>query len=157
MLLSDRRSFLLGALALSGCGFAPVHGQKGTVALRNSVLVQAPQTRDEFELVRALEHRLGQASDATYTLNYALNVVEEAVVVSINQVQSRFNVIGEMQYTLADTNGDAVVSGTSKAFTGYSSTGSIVSTDRSQRDARNRLMVLLADQTITRIIADLSP
>ena len=156
MLLSNRRWFLAGALALAGCGFTPVYGPGADTNLRGLVLVQAPTTREEFELVRALEFRLGQPNAARYVLDYTLTITEEAVVVSQNQVQSRFNVVGVLDYVLKSNDGDPVTNGKAKAFTSYSSTGSTVSTDQSQRDARDRLMGLLADQTLARLAADMA-
>lgn len=154
MLLSNRRTFLLGLVALGGCGFAPVHATKGDVQLRNSVLIQAPQTREEFELVKTFERRLGAPTMQAYTLSYNLTVAEETVVTSSSQELNRFNVLGTLSYTLKDTDGAVISQGTSKAFTSYSSTGSTVATDRSQRDARDRLMVILTDQTLTRLSID---
>lgn len=156
MLWCNRRWFLAGAVALTGCGFTPVYGPDAQSNLRGQVLVQAPTTREEFELVRALELRLGQPNKAQYVLDYTLTITEEAVVVSQNQVQARFNVVGVLAYVLKSNAGDPVANGTAKAFTSYSSTGSTVSTDQSQRDARDRLMVLLADQTLARLAADMA-
>lgn len=156
MLLSNRRTFLLSALALAGCGFTPVHGPQGSANLRNAVMVQAPTNRDEFELVRALEQRFGQPRETLYTLSYKLTVSEEAVVVSNAQGQERFNVTGRLDFSLADNDGTVQAKGVSKAFTSYSSTGSTVATDQAQRDAHDRLMIILADQTLTRLAAELA-
>ena len=49
--------------------------------------------------------------------------------------------------------GQILASGTVTDFVGYSAAGSTVSTLASERDATERLMVLLSDQIITRLYA----
>ena len=151
MLLSNRRLFLISCLALVGCGFEPVYGPNGGQALRNAVLVQAPADKDEYEFVRAIELQLGQATNQAFTLAFELNVENELVVVSTAQELTRFSVVGNATYTLRDLNNAVVDTGTVQSFTSYSATGSTLSTDQSERDARRRLMVILADKVVTQI------
>jgi LPS-assembly lipoprotein len=47
---------------------------------------------------------------------------------------------------LVDADGEVFLSKTAKSFTGYSATGTTVATERSKRDAYDRLMVILAKQ-----------
>lgn len=151
MLLSNRRWFLISCLALAGCGFEPVYGPNGGKALRNTVLVQAPTDKNEFEFVRAIELQLGQASNQAYSLDYKLSVDQELVVVSTAQELTRFNVVGEADFTLRDMNGAIVDQGIVQSFTSYSATGSTLSTDQSERDAQRRLMVILADKLVAQL------
>ena len=147
MWLSNRRGFLLAALALAGCGFVPVNGVSSkSQMLRNTVLVQAPTNRVEFELVRNLEVQLGQATSKLYDLRYKLNVDEDIIIVSAAQEINRFSLVGVLEYSLIDNDGVVLLSKTTKSFTGYSATGTTVATQRSKRDANNRLMVILAKQ-----------
>ena len=147
MWLSSRRVFFLAALALAGCGFEPVNGVSSkSQMLRNTVLVQAPTNRVEFELVRNLEVQLGQATPKLYDLRYKLNVDEDIIVVSAAQEINRFSLEGVLEYSLVDSGGVVLLSNTAKSFTGYSATGSTVATQRSKRDAYDRLMVILAKQ-----------
>jgi LPS-assembly lipoprotein len=47
---------LLGALALSGCGFTPVYGpESGARTLLNTVEVDPPRDREGYLLVRHIE------------------------------------------------------------------------------------------------------
>ena len=46
-----------------------------------------------------------------------------------------------------------VLSGEEVAFTGYSATSSTISTFEAERDARRRLMGLLADRVVARMLA----
>ena len=154
MLLSDRRTFLLAALALTGCGFAPVHGRSSkSLIVRNAVLVQAPKNRAEFELVRNLDILLGPATAKRYDLRYTLSVDEQVIVVSAAQEINRFSLVGVLNFSLMDADGVVFLSKTAKSFTGYSATGTTVATERSKRDAYDRLMVILAKQVLNHLWA----
>ena len=147
MWLSSRRVFFLAALALAGCGFEPVNGVSSkSQMLRNTVLVQAPTNRVEFELVRNLEVQLGQATSKFYDLRYKLNVDEDIIIVSAAQEINRFSLVGVLEYSLVDSGGVVLLSNTAKSFTSYSATGSTVATQRSKRDAYDRLTMILAKQ-----------
>ena len=158
MWLSSRRGFLLVALALAGCGFVPVGGVSSkSQMLRNTVLVQAPKNRVEFELVRNLEVQLGQATPKLYDLRYRLNVDEDIIVVSSAQEINRFSLVGVLEYSLVDNDGMVLLSKTAKSFTGYSATGTTVATQRSKRDAYDRLMVILAKQVSNSLLTSDRP
>ncbi|MFQ3302471.1 MAG: LPS-assembly lipoprotein [Planktomarina sp.] len=147
MWLSSRCGFFLAALALAGCDLVPVNGANTKFQLlRNTVLVQAPTNRVEFELVRNLEVQLGQAVSKLYDLQYKLSVDEDIVVVSAAQEINRFSLVGLLEYSLVDSGGVVLLTETAKSFTGYSATGTTVATQRSKRDAYDRLMVILAKQ-----------
>ncbi|RKF16335.1 hypothetical protein D6850_01895 [Roseovarius spongiae] len=150
-----RRFFCLGSLAaLAGCGFAPVYGPGGGGgALQNAVLADAPDTRDGFLLVREIEDRLGRANPANYGLSYAIDVRQEAIAIDRSDVTQRYNILGEVTYALRDlASGAVVASGRVRNFTGYSASGSTVATQAAERDARARLMKILAGQMITRLV-----
>ena len=137
----------MAALALAGCDLVPVNGANTKFQLlRNTVLVQAPTNRVEFELVRNLEVQLGQAVSKLYDLQYKLSVDEEIIVVSAAQEINRFSLVGLLEYSLVDSGGVVLLTETAKSFTGYSATGTTVATQRSKRDAYDRLMVILAKQ-----------
>ena len=156
MWLSSRRGFLSAALVLVGCGLTPVM-EPSSQQLYKQVLVQAPVNRAEYELVRNLEAKLGTAESARFSLRYELKVTENNIVVSTAQEISRYSLIGELEYSLLDSNGDTLSHQTAKSFTGYSATGTTVATQRAQRDAYDRLMVILAEQVSSALLAlDLS-
>ena len=137
----------MAALALAGCDLVPVNGANTKFQLlRNTVLVQAPTNRVEFELVRNLEVQLGQAVSKLYDLQYKLSVDEEIIVVSAAQEINRYSLVGLLEYSLIDNGGVVLLTETTKSFTGYSATGTTVATQRSKRDAYDRLMVILAKQ-----------
>lgn len=151
----SRRLFCLGSIAaLGACGFTPVYGPGGGgAALQDAMLADAPNTRDGFLLVREIEERLGRGSPPTFGLSYAIAVSEEAIAIDPNDVTQRFNLLGEVTYALRHMEtGTVVTSGKVSNFTGYSASGSTVATQAAERDARARLMSILADQLITRLV-----
>jgi len=151
---SDRRAFLtLSALALAGCGFTPALGPEGSaVALRGRVAIDEPSDIDGFELVRALEAELGAPETALYRLSADIRVADEGVGVLPDQTITRFNVLGLVDYRLTKiSTGETVASGQVKNFTSYAATSTTVATTSAQRNARDRLMVILADQIATEL------
>ncbi|TCO69603.1 LPS assembly lipoprotein LptE [Rhodovulum euryhalinum] len=154
---SDRRTFLavLSGLALAGCGFRPAYGPGGVAeGLRGRIAVDPPDTRNAFALVERLEERLGRAEAPLYRLSYRLSTIREGLGISEAQETTRYTLRGELPFQLVDlSTGTTVQSGTIKAFSAYSATGSTVATLAAERDAERRLMVMLADQLVTRLVA----
>ena len=153
-----RRALLLGGfLALASCTYEPVNAPGGAAEgmRQGDISVQAPETEDDFSLVARLEERLGRAGRApSYDLGYRLNVIEDPVGVRPNQEIQRYNVIGRIDWTLTSTETGAVVgSGGFESFTSYAATGQPAAGLTAQEDAHKRLMVLLADQLVTRLVA----
>ena len=151
MWLSSRRGFLSAALVLAGCGLTPVM-DPSSQRLYNQILIQAPVNRAEYELVRNLEAQLGAAKSARFALHYELKVTEDNIVVSAAQEISRYSLVGELEYSLLDKDGAFLTRQTAKSFTGYSATGTTVATQRAQRDAYDRLMVILAGQVASALL-----
>ena len=155
MSLYNRR-FLLGLpLALAACGFTPVYGPGGNgAALRNQVLVQEPSTQSGYLLTRHLETRLGRAATARFALDMTLETSEDGLAINREGDITRYNLVGRAGYALRDTvSGSIVTSGTVENFTAYSATGSTVATLAAQRNAIERLMVILGDQIVARLYA----
>ena len=155
MSLYNRR-FLLGLpLALAACGFTPVYAPGGNgAALRNQVLVQEPTTQSGYLLTRHLETRLGRAVAERFALDMTLETSEDELAINSEGDITRYNLIGRAGYALRDTlNGSVVTSGTVENFTSYSATGSTVATLAAQRNAIERLMVILGDQIVARLYA----
>ena len=152
-----RRNFLglAAAATLSACGFAPVYGpQGGGTKLLGAVRVDDPKTRDDFLFVRTMEDRLGRPSNERYGLSYAIKLSAEAVAISSNNVTTRYNLLGEVTFSLRDLETEQVVSsGKAQNFTGYSASGTTVSAQAAEKDARRRLMTILADDVTTRLTA----
>ena len=151
-----RRAFLIAALSvLAACGFAPVYAPGGAGdGLRGAILVAEPGNRNAFTFVARLEQRLGQPQNPPYALAYAIRTRVDGVGITPEQETTRYNLFGAVDYTVTDQASSTVVtSGTVNNFTGYSATSLIVGTQSVTRDANERLMVILADQIVTRLIA----
>ena len=155
MSLLDRRSLLLMPLAVAACGFSPVYGPQGTGStLHGRILVQAPDNLDSYALVKTLEQRLGRGGPHEYDLNFTLNTRAQGQAITVENVVTRYSLVGKVKYSLVRLSDDRVVnSGTVENFTGYSATGSTVDTLAAERDARERLMTILADQITARIVS----
>lgn len=151
----DRRMFLLAGLAaLSACGFTPVHGPGGAgTALTGAVLVDEPVTRDGYLLTRALEDRLGRANPGRYGLSFGIDLSRDSSAISRRNVTTRVNLLADATYALRDLESQEVVaSGRIDTFTSYSASGTPVATQAAEEDARKRLMSILADQIVTRLV-----
>jgi LPS-assembly lipoprotein len=155
MLLFDRRSFLLSAVALAGCGFQPAYGPNGTASkLRGKVRVEPSDTREGFTLAHALEDIFAQANDEQYVLSFTIKTGEDGLGITTDQEITRYHVTGSAKYTLVRTSdGQTAASGEARSFTAYSATGSTISSITATRDAYDRLMSILADQIAAQIHA----
>jgi len=152
----NRRVFCFGsAVALASCGFTPVYGPGGGgTGLQNAILVDEPNDRDGFLVTREIEDRLGRATNARYGLSYAITTRYESIGIAATNINTRYNILGEVTYALRDlATGEVLTSGKAENFTGYSASGSTVATQSAEEDARERLMVILADQVIRRLEA----
>ncbi len=154
---SDRRAFFLtlALLPLAGCGFRPAYGPGGAAeGLRGAIRIQAPETREEFHLVGQLERRLGRPEVPLYDLAFTLQTREQGLSITGQQEITRYNVIGRLDFRLVRVRDERIMaSGTLDAFTGYSASASPVATLSAQQDAHERLVVILADRLVTRLLA----
>ncbi|WP_299672144.1 LPS assembly lipoprotein LptE [uncultured Roseobacter sp.] len=158
MSLFDRRSLLMLPLALAACGFTPVYAPGGSATqLQNNVTVSEPDTRNGFLITQRIEERLGRAADPEYRLALSVSSSQESLAVDREGDITRYNILGRADYSLVESStGRVITSGRAENFTGYSAAGTTVATLAAQRDAQRRLMVLLADQVVTRVlVADL--
>ncbi len=125
--------------------------------LQGRTAIPAPDSRQSYELVKELEQRLGRSANPDYDLGLTLTVTENRLAVTSDNVTTRFDVVGDLDYSLTDlVSGDVMGSGTVTSYTGYSATGSTVATEAAQSDAHDRLMVILTDMLISRLTADLA-
>jgi LPS-assembly lipoprotein len=140
---SDRRSVLVLLLAapLAGCGFAPAYGPGGAgSALRGAVALA--------------EDRLGRATAPRFRLDWSVETTPVGAGITPTGAITRYTLQGKATYRLTrEAGGDTVASGTVESFTSYATSGSTVATLTAEDDARRRLMVILADQVVARLIA----
>ncbi|WGV15323.1 LPS assembly lipoprotein LptE [Fuscovulum ytuae] len=157
MSLSDRRQFLFGLslLPLAACGFTPAYGPEGGAsALRGQVEVQTPQSKPDFDFASRIIARLGDTSNAAYSLGYVISASRESGGVTAANVTTRYTLLGSATWTLTEQpSGTRVAGGTVRAFTSWSATGTTVAGLAAEDDAYRRLSVMLADQVILRLLA----
>jgi LPS-assembly lipoprotein len=154
---SDRRHFLLGlaALPLAACGFTPAYGPGGAAdALRGRVQLRDPVTQDDFHFVSHMETRIGRAQAAAYDLGYDIATSVQASGITATNVTTRYTLNGSATWSLTDrASGARIAGGTVRGFTSWSATGTTIAGLAAQEDASRRLMVMLGDQIVTRLIA----
>ncbi|MEP2642470.1 LPS assembly lipoprotein LptE [Roseobacter sp.] len=158
MLSYSRKILLMLPVVLAACGFTPVYAPNGNgTTLQDNILVSEPGTRNAFLLTQRFEQKLGRATDPVYNLELTVSTRQEGLAVDTEGITTRYNVLGTAGYTLVETStGRVTASGTVTNFTGYSAAGTTVATSAAERDAQQRLMVLLADQIVARVlVADL--
>ncbi|MDF1871030.1 LPS assembly lipoprotein LptE [Vannielia sp.] len=148
-------SLLGAALLLASCGFAPLYGPGGPGdTLHNRLELAAPTTTNEFTFVNRVETRLGRAASAPMRVDYEITTSRTGGAITADQETQRHALSGTVTYKVVDTASGAVLStGTTQNFTSYSATGTTVATGTAERDAHKRLMVILADQMVTHLMA----
>ncbi|TVP94609.1 MAG: hypothetical protein EA338_12675 [Roseinatronobacter sp.] len=161
MSLSDRRTLLLAVAALplaAACGFSPAYGPSGAgQALRGQVRATDPTHPREFDFVVALEERIGRSTAPRFNLTYTITTSERGAARVAGLGETRITLFGTLSYQLTDNTTDALVTqGRLRNFTNYSTTDTQLATRRAQEDAEARLMRILADQVVARLIAALT-
>ena len=153
MWLSSRRSVLV-MLALGGCGFTPALGTGGAARqLIGTVRAQDPDDQQDFDFVAAIEGRLGRPDVALYDLRYSIVTASEGVAITAEGAITRYNLTGAVDWTLTRVaDGQRMAGGREDSFTSYSATGSTVAGLTAKEDAARRLMVILSDQIVARLM-----
>lgn len=149
-----RRGLLLAPLLLAACGFTPAYGPGGgATRLTGAVRVQDPTDKNGFDLVERLEERLGRPEAARYDLAYTITTESVGVGITSDNTTTRYNLKGVINYSLTQqATGARVTGGRVQSFTAYSATGSTVAQLAAEEDAAYRLMRILADQIVARLI-----
>lgn len=155
---SNRRSFLsfgLAGFALAGCGFAPAYGPGGVgTALRGQISLPDPKDRDGYDFFNRLRDRLGDPTTPRFRLDYTVASEPVGAGIRPSGAITRYTLTGRARYALISAaTGQTVTSGQVESFTSWSTSGSTVATLAAEADAHRRLMVILADQTVTRLLA----
>ncbi|MEX0286239.1 MAG: LPS assembly lipoprotein LptE [Paracoccaceae bacterium] len=157
MWLSDRRHVLALAAAglVAACGFTPGYGPGGSAdRLYGRVSIAEPQDQETYILVRELEHRLGRGSIPEYDMIFSLRTNTEGQAITAEGNITRFSIVGIADFQLKPRGEDTVLAeGSARNFVGYSATGTTVETLAAERDAFERLMIILADQIVAQLYA----
>jgi LPS-assembly lipoprotein len=155
---SDRRSILglLAALPLAACGFTPAYSPGGAATqLRNAILVDDPPDRLAYEFVGRLEERFGPPLEPAYRLAYQITTQKVELAVTTEGSILRYNVTGTVAFTLTDrTTGAVLTQGQATSFAAAAATEATIAAQAAEQDANSRLMIILADQVVTRLTAE---
>lgn len=148
-----RRGLLLAPIALAACGFTPAYAPGGPgQRLRGRVAVEAPDTPEGFRLRARLEDRLGRADRSEATLTVALAIEEVEAAAEPDGTVTRLNLEGRAPWRLVDASGAVLAEGEARGFAGASMTGPLVGARTARQDARERLVVILADEILARLL-----
>ena len=142
------------AALLAACGFEPALVEGSPPGAGINVEPEPPTTQAEFFYRARLVDRLGPGVDAPLDLEYEVATVTTGQAISADRVTERFLVSGTATWRLKFGE-EEWGSGTVTGDAGYSATGTTVATAAAERDAERRLMTILADRTVTAIIAAL--
>ncbi|NGM44193.1 hypothetical protein G5B31_01440 [Rhodobacter sp. SGA-6-6] len=152
----SRRSLLLMPLALAACGFTPAYAPGGAATrLTGAVRAADPSDKNGFDFVERIEERLGRTEVHRYDLAYSIATESVGVGITPDNRITRYNLKGAIDWTLSDAaTGQRITGGRVQSFTAYAATGSTVAGLAAEEDAAFRLMRLLADQVVARLIAE---
>jgi LPS-assembly lipoprotein len=151
----SRRTLLLLPLSIAACGFTPALGPGGGAeGLQGAIRVNDPTDKNAFDLVERLEERIGRPATARFDLGYTITTNAIGVGIAPDNAITRFNLTGRVDWTLTErASGARMAGGRVDSFTSYSATGSTVAGLAAEEDAAFRLMRILADQIVSRLIA----
>ncbi len=151
----DRRAILLAGLglALSGCGFAPLHGSRARKPdLAGRVRVLDAPGRAGYFLVSGLRRRLGKpGGSAEFELSVDISTSSRVVVIGARDESLRFEIRLVAQYVLKERESDRVaaendievltsVDATESAYAAY-----VAETNRVQAAAEEAVDRILRD------------
>lgn len=142
-------------LALAACGFTPAFGTKGPAeGLLGTVRTADPTDKNSFDFVQRMEERFGRPTDVRYDLTYVITTKPVGVGITPDGAITRYNLTGGLDWTLTRrVDKLRVAGGHIDSFTSYSATGSTVAGLTAETDASLRLMRLLADEVVMRLVA----
>lgn len=137
-------------LGLPSCGFAPVYGNNAsTEGVLRHVAMEDPSSQVEYVFLKAVEERIPPPQNPRYRIEYQVVLSHQGLdVIGVSRVQVIGNVVA--RFIDLDTNAVKFVT-VVDAFTGYT-TGGGGFQDVRRRDAEARLMQILADNFITRLM-----
>lgn len=137
------------------CGFSPAYGPGGAAqGLQGRIRVADPENKLGFDLVERLEERLGRPQSPRFDLAYTVVTKPETLGITPENTITRYHLTGHIDWTLTSRDtGQRATGGRVQGFTAYSATGSTVAGLTAEQDAAFRLMRILADQIVTRLIA----
>ena len=164
-LIRSTLSLVTSAVLLTACGFRPMYGSGGGEApvLRQelaSVFVETIPERSGQLLRNRLIEQLGFGNDPAaprYTLNVQLSESTSSLGIREDATSSYGRLSISARYVLKDTTtGKAILTDTTRAFSGFTIVDSEYAALTAQRDARQKLLQQLAELLARRVAVKLS-
>jgi LPS-assembly lipoprotein len=125
--------------------------------LTNRIEFDAPGSREAFMFVARLEDRFGRTGAPDFRFGYTLSTTRVDLAVDTAGSILRYNLIGTAVWQLTDAKTGAVLmSGREQNFAGSAATSATIPAQAADDDARQRLMVILADQVATKLVSGAS-
>ncbi len=165
MLLSDRRTALLGLLALGGCGFKPLYGGgtgSGPGSLLRAVKVESERGELGFRLHEAFVERLRPAQPgAPLYLITKTSIFRDDLAIEEDDQVTRYNLRVITKYALRRA-GDAstatpLLEGEARSIAAYNATPSQYATLVAERQLLRRTSQEIADKIVKRLAAAYDP
>ncbi len=152
----DRRNALLAMLALAvpGCGFAPIHGRTARQPdLHGRVQVLSAPGRAGFFLVTGLRRRLGKpTNDPEYVLSVDISTSSRVVVIGARDESLRFEIRLVADYELKERASERVAAANDiEVLTSVDTTESAYAAYAAEKDR----IEAAADEAVDRILRDI--
>jgi LPS-assembly lipoprotein len=112
------------------------------------------KTSNEFRLNRYLASRLGKSDDAELLLKYELFTETKRSALSFDGKAFRIRIHGEVKFSLIQNGKNTILLTSSvRDSAAYSDAILAVTDEASERDAYTRLMVLLGDRIVDKLLS----
>ncbi|CAA6604865.1 conserved exported hypothetical protein [Rhodospirillaceae bacterium LM-1] len=151
---------LLATLALSACGFQPLHGGKGkqsaTVPEMSHIKIAMIADRSGQLVRNALLDRLtplGQPEKPAYILNVRLSESKQSLGILKDETASRANFILSAGFALTNKEGGTLYSSTSSSQASYNILTEHYASTASEKNARDRTAEDVADAIAMQLAA----
>ena len=141
---------------ITGCSFEPAWVAKNQKAkmLWERVDFKEAKTSNEFRLNRYLASRLGKSDDPELLLKYELFTETKRSALSFDGKAFRIRIYGEVKFSLIQNGKNTILLTSSvRDSAAYSDAILAVTDEASERDAYTRLMVLLGDRIVDKLLS----
>ncbi len=155
---SDRRR-LLGLVAalpvVAACGYAPALAPgRPAAGLFGRLRADDPADRRAHAFVARIEERLGRPAAPVWGLAYVIAAAPRGVGITPEGATTRQQLHGSVAFALRELATEAErLTGRVEGFTAWSTTATAVATLAAEEAAEARLMRILADQVVARLMA----
>ena len=144
------RALAIAALCtmLGACGFHPMYGSALAPQL-SSIYVEPIEERDGFELRNTLIDRLnsdGRLEGKKYRLKITLDEATQGIALQNDATITRYNNRLEAHYTLTDTRGNVLTTGTQTEMSAYNVVASPYATLSAEQDSSKRAALDVAER-----------